>query len=128
MGLHVLTFTPGPATPISYLCNAMKEYKRKQRRTDPIQRLGAGQYNFEYILNPLGEQARQEQDHAQEAQLRQEQSTLPLLSDDDDEPDLSQLPKPQDEEPPVDHHTFITWAIALVALVALFIATFLLAK
>ena len=44
----------------------MKEYRKKQQRTDPVQRLAPGQEYFDCILDPKGEQARRDEEMRRE--------------------------------------------------------------
>ena len=52
-------------------CNfgVMKEYRKKQQRTDPVQRLAPGQEYFDCILDPKGEQARRDEEMRREQEL-----------------------------------------------------------
>ena len=91
----------------------MKEYKRKKRSTDLVQELSAGQYNFEYILNPIGEQQRLEEQKNAESQI---QLKKPALSEDRKQSSEAQAPA-QEAAP---HTSIPTLQIAaLAALVAL---------
>lgn len=99
----------------------MKEYKRKRRSTDPVQELSAGQYNFEYILNPMGEQQRLKEENEAENQIQLQKSSLP---------EAPEQPLPRAQAPdvpaerPHEHTTFSTTQfVALATLVAMVIAT-----
>lgn len=95
----------------------MKEYKRKQRSTDPVQELSTGQYNFEYILNPMGEQQRLKEENEAESQIQLRKSSLP---------EAPEQPLPRAHVPdtapeqPHKHTSFsTTQLVALIALVAI---------
>ena len=98
----------------------MKEYKRKRRSTDPVQELSAGQYNFEYILNPMGEQQRLKEGDAAESQIQLQKPSLP-------EAPGQPVPRAQVPDVPAElphrHTSFSTTQfVALAALVAIIAA------
>lgn len=98
----------------------MKEYKRKRRSTDPVQELSAGQYNFEYILNPIGEQQRLKEENEAENQIQLQKSSLPEAQE-------QPLPRAQVPDVPAEqpngHTSFSTTQfVALAALVAIIAA------
>ncbi|MDO4511649.1 MAG: hypothetical protein Q4B68_07535 [Bacteroidales bacterium] len=99
----------------------MKEYRKKQRRTDPVQRLAPGQEYFDCILDPKGEKARRDEDLSLEQQLAQAKAERleQLRSLDDD-----RLPRhPEDGEPEKGTGSVV---FAVVALIVLLVAMLLL--
>lgn len=91
----------------------MKEYKRKKRSTDLVQELSAGQYNFEYILNPMGEQQRLDEQKNAESLIQLKKPSLP---EDHKQPSEAQVHTPE----AAPHTSITTMQIAaLAALVAL---------
>ena len=95
----------------------MKEYKRKRRSTDPVQELSAGQYNFEYILNPMGEQQRLKEENEAENQIQLQKSSLPEAPE---QPlPRAQVPDVPAEQPHRRSSVATTELVALAALVAI---------
>ena len=95
----------------------MKYYRKKQKKTDPVQRLGPGREYFEFMLNPQSEMARQDEEQAREQQLANEQ-TESLY--DDAEFDESAIPRHPDDVK-VDHKGFVQALVVLVLLILLLV-------
>ncbi len=87
----------------------MKEYKKRQRKTDHVQELNANQCGFD-IMQPIPEVARLEEDFALEEQIKVKKSSSP------EEIDERLLPRPESDER-IDHKLFLQWLIALVSLI-----------
>ena len=103
-------------------CNfgVMKEYRKKQQRTDPVQRLAPGQEYFDCILDPKGEQARRDEEMRREQELANaKMEYLEQLAEFDDSR-LPRHPAEKGQEKGVG-----TVVFAVVALVVLVIAMLL---
>ena len=93
----------------------MKEYRKKQQRTDPVQRLAPGQEYFDCILDPKGEQARRDEEMRREQELANaKMEYLEQLAEFDE----SRLPRhPAEKEPEKGVGTVVFAVVALVVLV-----------
>lgn len=98
----------------------MKEYRKKQQRTDPVQRLAPGQEYFDCILDPKGEQARRDEEMRREQELANAKMEYLEQLAEFDESRLPRHPAEKEQEKGVG-----TVAFAVVALVALVIAMLL---
>lgn len=98
----------------------MKEYRKKQRRTDAVQRLAPGQEYFDCILDPKGEQERLAEEMSREQQLDLERAErLEQLA----ELDEARLPRhPADSEPEQGIGSVVVGVVALVLLVVAILA------
>lgn len=94
---------------------AMKEYRKKQQRTDPVQRLAPGQEYFDCILDPKGEQERRADEMTREQRLALERAErLEQLA----ELDEARLPHhPAESEPEQGIGSVVVGVVALVLLV-----------
>ena len=93
----------------------MKEYRKKQQRTDPVQRLASGQEYFDCILNPKGEQARLDEEMRREQELANAKAEyLEQLAEFDE----SRLPRhPEDAEPEKGIGSVVFGVVALILLI-----------
>lgn len=98
----------------------MKEYRKKQQRTDPVQRLAPGQEYFDCILDPKGEQARRDEEMRREQELANAKMEYLEQLAEFDESRLPRHPAEKEQEKGVG-----TVVFAVVALVALVIAMLL---
>lgn len=98
----------------------MKEYRKKQQRTDPVQRLAPGQEYFDCILDPKGEQARRNEEMRREQELANAKMEYLEQLAEFDESRLPRHPAEKEQEKGVG-----TVVFAVVALVALVIAMLL---
>lgn len=103
-------------------CNfgVMKEYRKKQQRTDPVQRLAPGQEYFDCILDPKGEQARRDEEMRREQELANAKMEYLEQLAEFDESRLPRHPAEKEQEKGVG-----TVVFAVVALVVLIIAMLL---
>lgn len=103
-------------------CNfgVMKEYRKKQQRTDPVQRLAPGQEYFDCILDPKGEQARHDEEMRREQELANAKMEYLEQLAEFDESRLPRHPAEKEQEKGVG-----TVVFAVVALVVLVIAMLL---
>lgn len=103
-------------------CNfgVMKEYRKKQQRTDPVQRLAPGQEYFDCILDPKGEQARRDEEMRREQELANAKMEYLEQLAEFDESRLPRHPEESEQEKGVG-----TVVFAVVALVVLVIAMLL---
>lgn len=103
-------------------CNfgVMKEYRKKQQRTDPVQRLAPGQEYFDCILDPKGEQARRDEEMRREQELANAKMEYLEQLAEFDESRLPRHPAEKEQEKGVG-----TVVFAVVALVVLVIAMLL---
>ena len=98
----------------------MKEYRKKQQRTDPVQRLAPGQEYFDCILDPKGEQARRDEEMRREQELANAKMEYLEQLAEFDESRLPRHPAEKGQEKGVG-----TVVFAVVALVVLVIAMLL---
>ena len=98
----------------------MKEYRKKQQRTDPVQRLAPGQEYFDCILDPKGEQARRDEEMRREQELANAKMEYLEQLAEFDESRLPRHPVEKEQEKGVG-----TVVFAVVALVVLIIAMLL---
>lgn len=98
----------------------MKEYRKKQQRTDPVQRLAPGQEYFDCILDPKGEQARRDEEMRREQELANAKMEYLEQLAEFDESRLPRHPAEKEQEKGVG-----TVVFAVVALVVLVIAMLL---
>lgn len=98
----------------------MKEYRKKQQRTDPVQRLAPGQEYFDCILDPKGEQARRDEEMRREQELANAKMEYLEQLAEFDESRLPRHPEESEQEKGVG-----TVVFAVVALVVLVIAMLL---
>lgn len=98
----------------------MKEYRKKQQRTDPVQRLAPGKEYFDCILDPKGEQARRDEEMRREQELANAKMEYLEQLAEFDESRLPHHPAEKEQEKGVG-----TVVFAVVALVVLVIAMLL---
>lgn len=98
----------------------MKEYRKKQQRTDPVQQLAPGQEYFDCILDPKGEQARRDEEMRREQELANAKMEYLEQLAEFDESRLPRHPAEKEQEKGVG-----TVVFAVVALVVLVIAMLL---